>query len=295
MSDLGDFDERLSAVLTAEAEDAPPASGLAQAARRRHVVRRRRRVAAGGVAAALAIAAPVVLLVGGGEGDDNLVGADTTEPVAEWQTIAEDDVRAEVPGDWRKFACDFDGFEKEVFGPDRSAACGFETYVAFYGSATFDPIERPGVISDEGSGSSGYVYAGGYAVSVSTSDRDLTRRILTSARIDGQPEIDGSAWTTLDGLDLQVEVPVDWGLGPDARLDDFAVCAAPGDRDDPPKTAGKPGSRPTWIELDYRGGRWISVSAPTQAVAELVLASVETMPGSNVLGCLSDDGVRSVG
>ena len=108
---MSDFDDRLSAVLAAEADDAPHGAGLAQAARRRHVVRRRRRIAAGGVAAALVIAAPVAVLAGGGDGDGRAVGNDQTAASSgEWQTVGQDDVRAEIPADWSRFTCDFDGF-----------------------------------------------------------------------------------------------------------------------------------------------------------------------------------------
>ena len=142
MSEPSGFDERLTAVLTAEADDAPHSAGLAQAARRRHVVRRRRRIAVGGVAAALVIAAPVAVLAGGSGGDngDERVGNDpTTAPTVGWQTVSEDGVEAEIPGDWSKYTCDFDGFERDVYGPSEEDACGFGAYLAFYVSATFDP------------------------------------------------------------------------------------------------------------------------------------------------------------
>jgi hypothetical protein len=281
---MSDFDEQLSAVLTAEAEHAPHPAGLAQAARRRHVVRRRRRIAVGSVAAALAIAGPALLLASGGSGDDR-TASDPTPPAQEWQTVTHEDARAEIPGDWRKFTCDFDGFESEIYGPSEKDACGFGTYLAFYGSATFDPANMPGEITGTDS-SGGYVYAGDWAVSSSTPDRDLTRRILASARVDGAPEIDGSFWGSHAGVDLRAEVPVRWGLGPDAQLNDFAICAVAGVRDDPPETAGQPGARSTWVEVDFVGGRWISVSAPTQAVAQLVLQSVVAKPGSDAVGCI---------
>lgn len=255
------------------------------------------------MAAALLIAAPVAVLAGvdGGANHDERVGKDqTSSPADEWQWAVNVDVRASIPGDWSKYTCDFDGFESDVYGPSQADACNFRTYLAFYGSATFDPFDGPGVISSSSGPSpydetlGGYVYAGQWAVSASTPDRDLTRRILASARDDMQPEIDGSEWQTLEGLDLRVDVPLRWGLGPDADLDDYAVCSALGERNDPPETASQPGTRLTWVSFDYRDGRWISVSAPTQAVADLVLASVETMPGSNAVGCLSESGVHSV-
>ncbi|WP_322937026.1 hypothetical protein [Nocardioides bizhenqiangii] len=285
---MSDFDERLSAVLTAEADDAPHGSGLAEAARRRHVVRRRRRIAAGGVVAALVILAPVAVLAGGGAGDDK-TASDPTPPAQPWQTISQDDVRVEIPGDWREFRCDFDGFSSDIYGPSEDDACGFGEYVAFYGSATFDPAERPGVITgnDDGTARWGYVYAGDLAVSSSTEDRDLTRRILASARASGQPVIDGSGWETVEGAGLRYDAPAFWGLGPDADLGGYAVCALAGDRDDPPDTADRTrAGADAYIVVEYRGGRWISVSAPTAAVGDLVMASVEPDPGNTGIGCV---------
>jgi hypothetical protein len=295
---MSDFDERVRRALEDESEHAPDASGLAQAARGRLRARRRRLAAVGGVAVLMAVAVPVVALGLGGSDGDDLDAADTTAPAGEWKWAVVVDARAEIPGDWSKHTCDFDGFESEIYAPTQNDACQFGTYLAFYPSATFDPADMPGVITastDEGKTRwSGYVYTGDYAVSVSTGDRDLTRRILASTRDDMQPEIDGSEWQTLEGLDLRVDVLLRWGLGPDADLDDYAVCAALGERNDPPEMASQPGTRSTWVSFDYRDGRWISVSAPTQAVADLVLASVQTTPGSNAIGCLSESGVHSV-
>lgn len=293
---MSDFDERLSAVLTTEADHAPHPAGLAQAARRRHVVRRRRSLAVGGVAAVLAIAVPVTVLAGGGEGDDHLVGADQPSS-GEWQTTSEEDAAVAVPGDWSRYHCEFDGFEHDVYGPSSKDACEYVTYLAFYGSATFDPFARPGVLSANEDadvpGWAGYVYAGDWAVSASTPDRDLTRRILASARVDGQPEVDAAEWESVEGVGLRVDLPTDWGLGPDvapAEYSRYAVCSAAGERSDPPDLTDRvPGSEKVDLTTDFRDGRWIVVSAPTQAVADLVMASVESVGGSGGIGCLPED------
>ncbi len=286
---MSDFDERLSAVLTTEADGAPLGAGLAQAARRRHVVRRRRRIAAGGVAAALAIAAPVVVLAGGDGGDDNLDVSDQTSARPGWQTVAQDDVRAEIPGDWSKFTCDFDGFTSDVFGPSESDACEFHTYLAFYASATFDPLNGPGVITEGNENDSGgYVYAGDLAVSAGTDDLDLTRRILASARVDGEPEVDAAEWRTVEGVGIRVDLPVSWGLGPGVDLRDFAVCVAPGERNDPPVIDRKGNADEISVAWAWVDGRWVTVSAPTDAVRDLVMATVEGSPDSSGVGCLSD-------
>lgn len=191
---MSDFDERLTAVLTAASGTAPDAAGLAQAARRRHVVRRRRRIAVGGVAAVLAIAAPVAVVVwlgGDGGGDDRHVTDQTsTSPTPASLTIETDNVRVQVPGDWREFTCswgeDQGGGTYQVWGPDEDDACGYRTALAFYGAATFDPVQQPDVVrrqSPDGAPAwGGYVYSadGETAVWVVTPDRNLTTRILHS-------------------------------------------------------------------------------------------------------------------
>lgn len=294
---MSDFEERLSAVLAGQADDAPQGGGLAEAARRRHGVRRRRQLAVGAVAVVLAITAPVAVLAGGG-GDgarDELVGNDgtSTAPTGEWQTVEDGDVWVAIPGDWGRFSCDFDGFESEVFGPTEVDACDFRTYLAFYGSATFDPFAGPGVISAnedaDDPGWSGYVYAGDLAVTSSTGDRELTRRILASARVAGQPEVDGSEWRTVEDLGIRVDIPEFWGLGAEADLELYAVCVAPGERDDPPELQPKADVDEVGVGLSYVSGRWVSVSAPTQALGDLVMATVEATAASSAIGCVRDD------
>jgi hypothetical protein len=242
------------------------------------------------VAAALAIAVPVLVLAGGDGDGDAVVGADA--PPGAWQTISQGGVRVEVPADWRKYTCDFDGFESDAYGPSEADACGFGSYLAFYASATFDAAHLPGVITagtEDEPRWSGYVYADELAVSSATEDRDLTRRILASAQVDGQPDVEVAEWVTLDGVGMRVDVPDHWGVGPDADLSSYAVCAAPGDADDPPKIERRQGAEGAYVGLDHRGGRWVSVAAPTAAIGDLVLASVEAAPGSTAIGCIPQD------
>lgn len=285
---MTDFDERLSAVLTAEAEDAPHPAGLASAARRRHVLRRRRQVS-GAAAAAVLAAVATAALWGGGEGrpDDSLVAdpGSSSSDDAEWQTIRKDDVRVEVPADWRAFTCTWDdegGGTFEVYGATEDDACHYRAALAFYGSATFDAITGPGVITGQkGDSWGGYSMSGDYAVYVVTFDRDLTRQILATARTDGQPEIDASEWIRLVGDGITAEIPASWGVDPDRyELQDFTVCAAPGEADHPPVVESQQrGPVDSYASFKYDDGRWISVSAPTPAIADLVAASARSRPG----------------
>ena len=265
---MSDFEDRLSAVLTEEAGEAPHAAGLAREARRRRDVRRRRRISGGGVAAVLAIAAPVAVVAGMGDGGNGDERVGTDAPSGSWQTVESEDVRAEIPPDWSRFSCDFDGFERDIFGPSEADACDFGTYAAFYGSATFDPMNHPGVITTgaEGGAWAGYVYAGDQAVSVSTDDRDLTRQILASARVEGQPTFAADRWQEVSGDGLGYEVPAEGDVG-------VTITNRPD---------GEPVVQSVPEQLDEShvqmygdvGDLRITVTAPTQAVAELVLASV---------------------
>lgn len=266
---MSDFDERLSAVLTAEAEHAPPVAGLAREARRRHVVRRRRRIAVGTVAAALVVAVPVALLTGGG-GDDADVATDPP-PAGEWRTVTQDDVRAEVPGDWTKHTCDFDGFTADIYGPSAAEACDFDEYLAFYGSANFDTATYPGEISEGDDGIGGYVYAGDYAVSVSTSDRELTRRILASARVEGQPQVEADLWERSFIGGRTYLAPAAWGVEAESS-DGYLVEVVAG------FYVG--GERAEQIDESHyqRQDARLRVVGPTQAVVDLVWESVTRTP-----------------
>ncbi|PWN04742.1 hypothetical protein DJ010_03765 [Nocardioides silvaticus] len=227
--------------------------------------------------AALVVAAPVALLAVGG-GDDADVANDP--PAGAWRTVTHGDARADIPGDWTDHTCDFDGFTAEVYGPDEKAACQFESYLAFYGSATFDARRPPGIF-----GKQGYVYAGDFAVSAATETVGLTRRLLASARSESDPPIDGSEWQTVGAVGLRYDVPAFWGLGPDADLSNYAVCAVTGDRDAPPTE--REDEPATYGSTSFVADRWIQVVAPTQALADLVTSTVRVEPRSDDVGCVS--------
>lgn len=280
---MNDFEDRLSAVLTAEAGDAPQATGLSVAARRRRVVRRRRRVAMGGAAAVLLIAAPVALLVGGRGDGGTPVGNDQspTVPVGEWQPVESDDVRAQVPVGWSRFTCDFDEVARDIFGPSEADACDFETYLAFHGSYNFDPVNLPGVITRDAGGEAwgGYVYAGEFAVSASTPDRDLTRRILASARTEG-PQVEADVWEELSENGVTYEAPVRWGL--DARGGgDYRVQVEEVEPIDSSLETAEQFDSDHYVLRRQLPGRLVTIVAPTRAVAELVSATVARAVGEN--------------
>lgn len=267
---MSDLEQELTGALAQVAEDAPGAVGLADAARRRHRVRRQRRLALGGAAAALVVGASAV--VWGAGGDDRATDpADDPAPDG-WQTISQDDVRAEVPADWQKVTCDEGSVPR--WTPPSADPCSAWRGAAFLGSATFDAMAGPGVLGADDQGlTAGYVYAGDLVVDVGGVDHDLARRILASARVDGQPAVDGSTWVAFDRSPLRYEVPAWWGVGEDGDHGDYSVCStlAKGQEPGPPDQVD-----PAHVVVQASvGDRLVTVTAPTQAVAELVLATVE--------------------
>lgn len=267
---MSDLEQELAGVLAGVAERAPGAVGLADAARRRHRGRRQRRLAVGGAVVALVVGFGAALV--GGLGDDRAVDP-VDDPAPEgWQTISQDDVRAEVPADWRQVTCG----EGEVprWSPPSEDPCGEWRGAAFFGSALYDSMVGPGVLADGEDGrSSGYVTAGDLVLSVGAVDRDLARRILATARVDGQPVVDGSTWVSFDRGALSYEVPAWWGLGEDADRSGYSVCAVPAKGQEAPAPEQVDASHV--VVRQVVGDRMVTASAPTQAVAELVLATVE--------------------
>ena len=101
---MNDFEGRVTEVLRSEAEAAPDALGLADAARARARERRRTRVAAVGAAVVLAVAVPVgVVALSGddGPGKTPVAGdtAGTEAPAGRWESWHGLTVR--VPDDWQ--------------------------------------------------------------------------------------------------------------------------------------------------------------------------------------------------
>ncbi|HWJ10172.1 MAG TPA: hypothetical protein VNS46_12395 [Nocardioides sp.] len=202
-----------------------------------------------------------------------------------WQTISRDDVRAEVPADWVQVSCA--GEPQPRWAPPTADPCGAWTGVGFFGSATFDPMMEPGVLlrSDDGN-DHGYVYAGDFALSVSVADRALVRRILASARIDGEPVVDARQWVTFDRHGLVYEVPAWWGVGEAADRSEFSVCLVPAE------TAGRQAysTGSSYVLTGDPGpAHVVRVVAPTQALAELVLDSVDSSSALAGQDCTPED------
>ena len=100
-----------------------------------------------------------------------------------WKTVEYEGVSVEIPASWERLPVPC-GYDLSRWAPPGSD-CATGNGVTFYGSATFDVFEEPGVRRIEATGQpdwGGHVYNGGFAVYVSGDDREAVRRILRSAR-----------------------------------------------------------------------------------------------------------------
>ncbi|MET0839500.1 MAG: hypothetical protein ABWY19_12000 [Marmoricola sp.] len=106
---------------------------------------------------------------------------------AAWKTIEHEGVRVDIPGDWEGADVSDCEFRFVRWTPPDADPCGNGGGVAFYVSATFDPLHRPGIWREparDGSRWGGYVYAGDYAVYASEERRAVVAKILGSAQHD---------------------------------------------------------------------------------------------------------------
>ena len=153
--------------------------------------------------------------------------------------------------------------------------------MAFYDSATFDPMSLPGVITgDGGEAWGGYVYAGDFAVSSSTPNRDLTRQILASARVEGQPQVEADVWEELSGDGITYEAPVGWGVDARGGDDYFVRVLEVQPIDSSLETADQVDATHYRLRRQLPD-RLVTIVGPTRAVAELVSASVVQAVGEN--------------
>lgn len=102
-----------------------------------------------------------------------------------WKTLEYRGVQVDVPSSWERLDMDDCEFQFEVWAPPEVNGCDWAGGMAFYGSATFDPANGPGVERGESRDEpdwGGYTYAGDFAVYASDNDRKVVQRVLRSAR-----------------------------------------------------------------------------------------------------------------
>ena len=112
------------------------------------------------------------------------VVGDATRPG--WKTVELDRVRVDIPVSWERASRAGCEFEFERWAPRPDLSCDGAVGVSFYGSATFDAAQEPGVLrrwhDGSRSGWGAYAEAGDLAVDVASPDRELVRRVLASVR-----------------------------------------------------------------------------------------------------------------
>lgn len=293
---MSDIEEQVGASLAAAAEGAPDAGGLAAGARRRHRVRRQRRIAVGGVAAALVVAVSAVA-IGTRGGERNDLAEDPTEtPSAASRTIASGAARAEIPADWKAFECGAGPDAPTNYGPADSNPCSADRLRTFW-------MERPEGYSADEAGKIlegrdeqdapywlGSVSAGNRVLVVGTADADLTRQILASARLNGQPLVDGSSpWVGFSRGVITYDIPAWWGVGEDGDRSGYSTCVAIDHTSRGLRLAEQVDPQ-TYVLARPFDGKAVTVTAPTQAVAQLVMATVVHYPMVSAMGdCSPED------
>lgn len=281
---MTDIEERLSATFNAAAQDAPDAIGLAAGARRRHRLRRQRRIAVGGVVTVLVVVMAAVTT--GTYGGDGVANDPTPTPPSSgaWQTIGRDGVVASVPTSWRRHECGGDA--PAIHAP--VDPCDSWTGAAFYGSSNYDAATGPGSVVGTDGVQMGHVSVGSFVLAVADVDRDLVRRVLASARVDGQPVVDGTRWVTFDRGGMAYEVPAWWGMGEEGDRSGYSVCLSPVEGAGVSSSEQLDATHYVMREVPGPEGT-VVVTAPTQAVAELVMATVEVDPDAEPAPCTEED------
>ncbi|KRB77888.1 hypothetical protein ASE01_06815 [Nocardioides sp. Root190] len=279
---MSDLEQQLSATLAGIAKDAPSAVGLADAARRRHRVRRQRRLAAGGALAAVVVIAGGVAVAQ--RGDDAHVAKDPADGAPGWQTISSGDARAAVPPDWSAHTCE--PGTPVVHGPTVDEACVGGVGAVIAPQLTRERRPYGELVSGDG-GWLGYVNVGEEDLRVFHEDRELVRRVLATGRLEGQPVVDAEQWVSFERDGLTYEVPAWWGVGEDGDRSDYSVCLTPAVDGGSSSEQRDPA---TFVFSETSGPQGtVVVTAPTQAVAELVMATVEVGPDATPGECAPED------
>lgn len=263
---MSDFEARLGAALADGAEKAPGAGGLATAARRRAASRRRRRVVAGAAIAVAVAAVPVGVLAADRSDDPDRPPsvADPTPSATEWRTVSDFEVSVDLPADWVELGGSTCADVPGGWGPAGTDPCQPVVRAVPPSKLSWtSDAPTPGLATGT---TSGFVQVG--AVVVFVSDReglehDTARRVLASARPEGEPAPDVVEWETVPVLD---GVVADRPVGPNVEVTyDAAQSACL------PSPAMKIDG--VWVATRCPSGR-VVVTAPTHALADVVASSV---------------------
>lgn len=104
---------------------------------------------------------------------------------AGWKTVTYKGTQVDIPSTWQRVDMSGCEFKSVRWAHPSSPPCAFQGGVEFYGSATFDPFNGPGVRrnpEDDDKRWGGYVLAGRFAIYASDDNRDLVQKMLGSVR-----------------------------------------------------------------------------------------------------------------
>jgi hypothetical protein len=283
---MSDFEGRVTGGLTHGAEEAPGAEGLADRARARARRRRRRAVATTAAAVVVAIAVPLAVTTtwdSGSRGTErDAIPAGAREPEPGWHTVVveerteteQEQVVIDLPDTWTRLDTSACEFARARFGPEGTDPCdgdgsgawvvGSSTLDTYLGDGIHHASDYPFPVDTEWDGQVGV--GGDRAVLAQGPDLPTVRRVLASVRLVGDPAPDLSGeWPVLRDGGLEYAVP----RGRTVTVG-FAVTGG-----------GRPGSYGSrevapgrWrAAKTYAGGIRVLVTAPTQALAEVVAYS----------------------
>jgi hypothetical protein len=196
----------------------------------------------------------------------------TPEDGEGWQTVTyEGDPVAEsgdgtivldLPRGWERLDGQGCGVAGVRYG-DPALGCDQAPAVQVYLEAQLD-YAGPG-LSDDGGSSTGLVVVGRYVVSADGADYETVRRILASVRLPGE-EAPSTTWRTETGAGYEVEVPDDDSVSVN-RVSPSGVPA-------PAARAARRDLSGTWTAVVALDSDAVLVTAPTQALADVVASTV---------------------
>lgn len=284
---MSDLEQQLTGVLADVSEMAPAVSGLADGARRRHRVRRQRRLALGAGAIAVVVGAGAVLVGGLGGTDRANDPVDqqhlTPRPEGGWQDVVDSGLHFSVPADWTRRTCpDADAGASAIWAAPGGDPCADGMGALLGGpqhvdlSSTVGAVER--IHDGDRTYHRGVVGVGQLYLGAADADRDVVRRILASAGVEGQPAVVADQWVSFERKGISYEIPTWWGVGESGDRSGYSVCLLP---EDSPQLDGVVGDAAHYVLSDgSEPGAVIRVVAPTQAVAEMVMDTLVVRVGS---------------
>ena len=196
-----------------------------------------------------------------------------------WQTVTyegdpvnesgDNRVLVDLPQGWERLDTSACEFAVPRFGLPANNPCEQASTLGFVGSSTYDSCCSPGLSGPEAT--SGDAFAGSVVAYVDAPDHETARRILASVRLPGDPA-PSETWRTEDLGAATVEVP------DDDSVDVAVLLVKTSDRAARTNAMVEPAG--SWVsEVDPVVGTRVRITAPTQALADVVASTVRPATG----------------